>query len=59
MKIKENISRSKDRRGNNDTRKVPVEDAAEVKIINNRRNTPDRRIGNIEVEWIDEEIEIS
>ena len=59
MKIKEKIGRSKDRRRDIEIQKVPLEDNTGVKIMNNRRNKPDRRISNIEVEWIDEEIEIS
>ena len=59
MKIKEKIGRSKDRRRDIEIQKVPLEDNTGVKIMNNRRNKPDRRISNIEVEWIDEEIEIT
>jgi hypothetical protein len=59
MKMKKKIDRSEDRRSDTGTRQVPIKDSAEVTRINERRHTPDRRISNIEVEWIDEEIEIN
>ena len=49
-----------DRRHNNDMPKVPFKDSKGATIKKSRRKIPDRRIGNIQVEWLDpESIEIS
>ena len=43
-----------DRRHNNDISKVPFKDSNGATITDCRRKIPDRRIGNIQAEWIDE-----
>jgi hypothetical protein len=43
-----------DRRQNNDIPKVPFKDGNGSIIKECRRRIPDRRIANIQVEWIDE-----
>ena len=43
-----------DRRQNHEMHKVPFKDSNGATIKESRRKTPDRRIGNIKVEWIDE-----
>jgi hypothetical protein len=54
MKIKENRVRSEDRRQNEGMPRVPFKDSNGETIKECRRKIPDRRIGNIQVEWIDE-----
>jgi hypothetical protein len=54
MKIKDKRDRLEDRRHDIDTPKIPVKDNYGVTMIDDRRNTPDRRIDNIQGEWIDE-----
>ena len=44
-----------DRRENNDMPKVPFKDSNGVTIRECRRKIPDRRINNIQAEWIDTE----
>ena len=48
------IFRLDDRRQNNDMLKVPLKDDNRSTIKECRRRIPDRRIANIQVEWIDE-----
>ncbi len=43
-----------DRRENKDMHRVPVKDSNGISIMECRRKFPDRRIGNIQAEWIDE-----
>ena len=43
-----------DRRMNYDMPRVPFKDTNGATIKENRRAIPDRRISNIQVEWIDE-----
>ena len=54
MKIKDKRGSLEDRRHDIDALKIPVKDNCGVTIIGDRRNTPDRRINNIEVEWVEE-----
>ena len=54
MKIKDKRNSLEDRRHDIDTPKMPVKDNYGVTVIDDRRNTPDRRINNIEVEWVEE-----
>ena len=54
MKIKDKRGRLDDRRHDIDALKIPVKDNCGVTIIGDRRNIPDRRINNIEVEWVEE-----
>ena len=54
MKIKDKRGSLEDRRHDIDALKTPVKDNCGVTIIGDRRNTPDRRINNIEVEWVEE-----
>jgi hypothetical protein len=54
MKIKDKRDRLEDRRHDIDTPKIPVKDNYGVTMIDDRRNTPDRRIDKIQGEWIDE-----
>ena len=54
MKIKDKRGKIDDRRHDIDALKIPVKDNGGVTIIGDRRNTPDRRINNIEVEWVEE-----
>ena len=49
-------SRLGDRRQNNDMPKVPFKDGNRSTIKECRRRIPDRRIANIQVEWVDEAI---
>jgi hypothetical protein len=46
--------RLNDRRQNNDMLKVPSKDGNRSTIKKCRRRIPDRRIANIQVEWINE-----
>ena len=46
--------RLNDRRQNNDMLKVPSKDSNGSTIRECRRRIPDRRIANIQVEWVDE-----
>ena len=43
-----------DRRRDKDMPEVPFKDSNGTTIKESRRQIPDRRIGNIEAEWIDE-----
>jgi hypothetical protein len=43
-----------DRRQNEVMPRVPFKDSNGATIMECRRKIPDRRIGNIQVEWIDE-----
>jgi hypothetical protein len=43
-----------DRRYNNGMPRVPFKDSNGATIKECRRKIPDRRLGNIKVEWIDE-----
>ena len=43
-----------DRRQNKDMPNVPFKDSNGATVKESRRKIPDQRIGNIEVEWIDE-----
>ena len=52
MKIKDERDCLGDRRHDIDTPKSPLKDTQGVTITDDRRDTPDRRINNIEVEWI-------
>jgi hypothetical protein len=52
MKIKDKRDCHKDRRHDIYTAKIPLNDNHGITIIKERRNTPDRRINNIEVEWV-------
>jgi len=54
MKIKDKRNRTEDRRHVIEAPQVPFKDNNGVTIIDDRRNTPDRRINNIEVEWVEE-----
>ena len=58
MKPKRKIDRSTDRRHETGKTKDRPGDNDGATVADDRRHIPDRRIGNIEVEWIDEEIEI-
>jgi hypothetical protein len=55
MKIKDERDRLEDRRHDIDAPKTPINDNDGVTIIDDRRNTPDRRINSIEVEWVEED----
>jgi hypothetical protein len=48
-----------DRRRRIDTPEVPFRDSRGEIIKHDRRKTPDRRVNNIEVEWIDDEEDIA
>ena len=54
MKIKDKRDSLKYRRHDIDIPKTPLKDNYGVTTIGDRRNTPDRRINNIEVEWVEE-----
>jgi hypothetical protein len=54
MKIKDKRNSLEDRRHNIDKPKTPLKDNYGVAIVDDRRKTPDRRINNIEVEWVEE-----
>ena len=56
MKIKDKRVRSEDRRQNEVMPRVPFKDSNGATIKECRRKIPDRRIGNIQVEWIDEDV---
>jgi hypothetical protein len=43
-----------DRRVNKDMPRPPFKDSHGATIMESRRKTPDRRIGNIQAEWVDE-----
>ena len=45
-----------DRRQNKDMPRVPFKDSNRVTIKECRRKTPDRRIGNIEAEWLSDAV---
>ena len=47
--------RTGDRRQNNDMLKIPYKDGNRSTIKECHRRIPDRRIANIQVEWVDEE----
>jgi len=51
-----NLRRNDDRRQNKDMRRVPFKDSNGATIKECRRKIPDRRIANIQVEWIDETV---
>ena len=55
MKVKDKRNSFEDRRHDIDTPKTQVKDNYGVAITDDRRNTPDRRINNIEVEWVEED----
>lgn len=48
-----------DRRRSIDTPEVPFRDRHGNLIKHDRRKLPDRRVNNIEVEWIDDEEDIA
>jgi hypothetical protein len=43
-----------DRRQNKEMPKGPLKDSNGATIKESRRKIPDRRVGNIKVEWVDE-----
>ena len=45
-----------DRRQNNAMPRVPFKDSNGTTITESRRKIPDRRINNIQTEWIDETV---
>jgi len=47
-------TRHDDRRQNKDMPRVPFKDSNGITIKECRREIPDRRIGNIQAEWVDE-----
>jgi hypothetical protein len=55
MKIKDKRNSFEDRRHDIDIFGVSIKDNYGVTITDDRRNTPDRRINNIEVEWVEED----
>gem|GEM_PF-1344197 len=55
MKIKDKRNSVEDRRQYMDTPKALIKDNYGVTITDDRRNMPDRRINNIEVEWVEKE----
>jgi hypothetical protein len=46
--------RLRDRRQNEDMPRIPIKDGNGVTVNECRRKIPDRRIGDIKVEWIDD-----
>ena len=46
---------SQDRRSDDNISKSPFKDSDRQKVTVERRRTADRRLNNIEVEWLDEE----
>jgi hypothetical protein len=54
MKIIDRRVRFEDRRHGIDIPKTPLKDNYSVTIMGDRRKTPDRRINNIEAEWVEE-----
>ena len=56
MNMKNNRRSYDDRRQNKDTLRVPFKDSNGATIRECRRKNPDRRIANIQVEWIDETV---
>jgi len=50
--------RTADRRWQNASPACPFRDSNGFRVMNDRRKLPDRRIGNIQVEWV-EEIELA
>lgn len=54
MKINDKRDSPEDRRHDMDTPKTPFNDKNGIAVIRDRRIAPDRRINNIEVEWIEE-----